>query len=189
MVLTNGQAEVTPKGFLEQRNFNSFIVLDSTSILNYDEGILFEYSIEILNLVRVVLKANKMCADFRSDFQINTAIYYKAMDSVLNNMPFTDAELESFIHNEQKKEDFLTFSRGLANLENDFYLPYQIDLILLGVKIDKYNNLNEIEKDAFLDSYGDIAYDVRSKRINFRDYILKANELLISTGIINIVAE
>lgn len=189
MVLTNSQAEVTPKGFLERRNFNSFIVLDSTSISHHDEIILFEHSIEILNLVRVVLKANKMCADFRSDFHISTDIYYKAMDSVLNDIPFSDTELESFIESEQKKEDFLTFSRSLADIENDFYLPYQIDLILLGMKIDKFNNLNEIKKDEFLNSYGDIAYEVRFKKINVRDFILRAKELLISNRMINIVAE
>lgn len=189
MVLTNDQVEVTPKGFLEKREFNSFIVLDSTGILHDDERILFEHSIEILNLVRVVLKANKMCADFRSDFRINTDIYYKAMDSILNDIPFSDAELESFIESEQKKEDFLTFSRSLADIEDDFYLPYETDLILLGMKIDEYNNLNEIEKDAFLDIYGDIAYEVRSKKIDVRDFILRAKELLISSRMINIVAE
>lgn len=180
MVLTNNQAEVTPKGFLEKRGFNSFIVLDSTSILHDDEKLLFEHSIEILNLVRVLLKANKMCADFRSDFHINTDIYYKVMDSVLNNIPFSDTELKSFIESEQKKEDFLNFSRSLAEIEDDFYLPYQIDLILLGMKMDKFNNLNEIEKDEFLDSYGNIAYEVRSKKIDVRDFILQAKKILVN---------
>lgn len=180
MVLTQKQTEVTPKGFLAQRECNSFMVLDTKSIFYEDERILFEHSIEILNLVRVVLKANKMCADFRSDFHINTDIYYKAMDSVLNNIPFSNIELESFIESEQKKEDFLTFSRSLTEIEDDFYLPYEIDLILLGMKMDKFNNLNEIEKDEFLDSYGNIAYEVRSKKIDVRDFILQAKKTLVN---------
>ena len=189
MVLTNNQAEVTPKGFLEKREFNSFIVLDSTGILYHNEKKLFEHSIEILNVIRVVLKANKMCADFRSDFRINTDIYYKAMDSILNDIPFSDAELESFIESEQKKEDFLTFSRSLADIENEFYLPYEVDFILLGLKIDTYNELDELQKEALHESYGDIANEVRFKRIEVSDFILKAKGLLISSGVINIAAE
>lgn len=188
MVLTNNQVEVTPKGFLEKREFNSFIVLDSRGILYQDEKKLFEHSIEVLNLIRVVLKANKMCADFRSDFRINTDIYYKAMDSILNDIPFSDAELESFMESEQKKEDFLTFSRSLADIEDEFYLPYEVDFILLGMNIDEYNNLNEEKKEALHESYGDIAFEVRSKKIDVKDFILKAKELLISSCMINIVA-
>lgn len=189
MVLRNDQAEVTPKGFLEKREFNSFIVLDSSSILYQEETELFSYSIEILNLIRVVLKANKMCADFKSDFRINTDIYYKAMDSILNNIPFSDAELESFIESEQKKEDFLTFSRSLADIENEFYLPFEVDFILLGMNKDEYKKLDEVQKDALHESYGDIAHEVRFKKIGVRDFILKAKELLNSSSVINLVAE
>lgn len=186
MVLTDNQAEVTPKGFLKQREYNSFVVLDSSSILYDNELKLFEYSIEILNLIRVALKANKMCVDFRSDFRINTGIYYKAMDSILNNIPFSDTELESFIESEQKKEDFLTFSRSLADIEREFYLPYEVDFILLGMNIDKYNDLNEEKKEALHESYGDIAFEVRFKKIGIPEFILKAKELLISNSVINI---
>ncbi|MNQ93477.1 hypothetical protein D3C85_1089440 [compost metagenome] len=189
MVLKSSQVEVSPKGFLEKREFNSFIVLDSSSISYGEEEEIFGYSIEILNLVRVVSKANKMCSDFKSDFRINTDIYYKAIDSILNNIPFSDAELESYIESEQKKEDFLTFSRSLADIENEFYLPYQVDFILLGMCIEAYTKLNEEEKEALHESYNDMAHEVRFKKIGVRDYILKAKGLLISSRVIKIAAE
>lgn len=189
MVLKSSQVEVSPKGFLEKREFNSFIVLDSSSISYGEEEEIFGYSIEILNLVRVVSKANKMCSDFKSDFRINTDIYYKAMDSILNNIPFSDAELESYIESEQKKEDFLTFSRSLADIENEFYLPYQVDFILLGMNIEAYAKLNEEKKEALHESYTDIAYEVRFKKIGVSDFVSKTKELLISNNVVNIATE
>jgi hypothetical protein len=189
MVLTKDQVEVTPKGFLEKIGVDSFIVLNSSSILYGEETKSFEYSIEILNSIRVISKANKMCSDFKSDFRIDTDIYYKAMDAVLNNIPFTDAELESFIESEQKKEDFLTFSRSLADIEEQFYLPYEVDFILLGLNIDTYKKLDEPQKNALHESYGDIAYEVRFKRIEIKDFISKAKELLRASSVINIAVE
>lgn len=188
MVLTKDQVEVTPKGFLEKRGVDSFIVLNSTSVSYGKETELFGYSIEILNAIRVILKANKMCSDFKSDFRIDTDIYYKAMNAVLNNIPFSDSELESYIESEQKKEDFLTFSRGLADIEEEFYLTYQIDFILLGLNIDTYNNLDESQKDALHESYGDIAYEVRFKKMEIKEFISKAKELLTASTVNNIVA-
>lgn len=187
MVLTENQVEVTPKGHLKTREYNSFIVLDSNSILYREEKELFGYSIEILNLIRVVFKANKMCSDFKSDFSIKTDIYYKAINSVINNIPFSDSELETYIENEQKKEDFLSFSRSLADLENEFYLPYEVDFILLGMNMDAYMSLNEEEKETLHERYSDIAYQIRCKKIGARDFILRAKELLISSNIINVV--
>jgi hypothetical protein len=189
MVLTNDQAEVTPKGFLKERQFNSFMVLDSSNILYLEETELFGYSIEILNLVRVVLKANKMCSDFKSEFRINTNIYYKAIDCVLNTIPFSDTELESYIESEQKKEEFLTFSRSMADIEKEFYLPYEVDFILLGMNMDAYNKLNKDKKNALHDSYSDIAFEIRFKKIGITDFILKSKELFISSSVINIDTE
>lgn len=178
MVLTKKQAEVKPKGFLENREYNSFIVLDSSSIMYEEEAELFKYSIEVLNLIRVALKANKMCSDFKSEFRINTDIYYRAMNSVLNDLPFSDAELESYIESEQQKETFLNFSRSLSDTDKDFYLPYQVDFILLGMKIDSYFKLNFDEKEMLHESYDSMAHEVRSKKIGIRDFISKAKELL-----------
>lgn len=189
MVLQKEQVEVNPKGYLEKREYNSFIVLDSSSIHYDDEKELLCHSIEILNSIRVVKKANKMCSDFKSDFQINTDIYYKAMDSVLNNKPFLDADLKSYFESEQKKEEFLIFSRSLADIENELYLPYEVDYILLGMNIDTYNCLDEDKKGELSENYGDIACDIRFKRMEIKDFILKAKELMISSSVINIAAE
>lgn len=189
MVLTKDQAEVNPKGFLKTKGTDSFIVLDASSVLYGEETELFGYSIEILNSIRVISKANKMCADFKSDFRIDTEIYYKAMDAVLNNIPFSDIDLENYIKSEQKKEDFLTFSRSLAAIEEQFYLPYTIDLILLGLNIGTHNKLDKFQIDALHESYGDIAYEVRFKRMEIEDFISKAKKLLNSSNLINIAAE
>lgn len=130
-----------------------------------------------------------MCSDFKSDFRIDTDIYYKAMDAVLNNISFSDIELENYIKMEQKKEDFLTFSRSLADTEEELYLPYIVDFILLGLNIGDHNKLDKYQIDALHESYGDIAYEVRFKRMEIKDFISKAKELLTSSSVINIAAE
>ncbi|SHF89414.1 hypothetical protein SAMN05443549_101732 [Flavobacterium fluvii] len=189
MVLQKEQVDVNPKGYLEKREYNSFIVLDSSGISYDDEKELLCHSIEILNSIRVVKKANKMCSDFKSDFQINTDIYYKAMDSVLNNKSFSDADLKSYFESEQKKEEFLIFSRSLADNENELYLPYEVDFILLDMNMGAYNILNERKKDTLRDIYGSLACEVRYKNIGISDFILKAKELFISNSVINVAAE
>lgn len=186
MVLTRNQTEVTPKGFLEKRQFNSFMVLDTVSIQYPEEQNVFGYSIEILNLIRVAFKANKMCLDFKSDFRIDTDIYHKAISCVLNNESFSGAELESYFETAQKKEEFLTFSRSLADIENEFYLPFEVDYILLGMNMDAYNKFDETQRDGLSDSYGDIECDMRLKTIEIKDFIAKAKELFNSNGVINI---
>lgn len=178
MVLTRNHVEVTPKGYLKKREFNSFMVLDTKSFLYSEEKKSFGYSIEILNLIRVACMANKMCLDFKSSFFIDIDIYHKAINSILNNKCFSDSELKIYFETDQKKEEFLTFSRSLADIENEFYLPYEIDYILLGIDMDVYNNLNEDKKGELSDSYGDIACDMRLKKMEISDFILKAKKLI-----------
>ncbi|MEO8236385.1 MAG: hypothetical protein ABI549_13290 [Flavobacterium sp.] len=189
MVLTENQAEVTPKGFLEKREFNSFMVLDTTSVVYSDDHKVFGYSIEILNLIRVTFIANKMCLDFKSSFCIDTDIYHKAINNVLTYKSFSDSELENYFITEQKKEEFLKFSCSLFDIENNFYLPYEVDYILLGINIDLYNNLDEIKKEELHESYGDIACDVRLKQMKIKDFILKARELLVINSVMDIISE
>lgn len=177
MVLTKNQVEVKPKGYLEKREYNSFMVLDTNSILYPDELELFGYSVEILNMIRVVLKANKMCSDFKSEFRIKTDIYYKAINSILNNIPFSTSELEAYFENEQQKETFLTFSRSLADIENEFYIPFEIDFILLGMDIDLYNKLDNDEKETLHESYGDIRCDMTFKKMEIKEFIPKAKKI------------
>lgn len=178
MVLTRNHAEVTPKGHLEKREFNSFMVLDTQSFLYSEEKKAFGYSIEILNLIRVASIANKMCLDLKSSFFIDTDIYHKAINSVLNNKAFSDSELENYFETDQKKEEFLTFSRSLVDIENEFYLPYEVDYILLGMDMITYNNLSEDKREELSENYGDIACDMRFKKMEIKDFILKAKKLI-----------
>ena len=181
MVLTNNQAEVTPKGYLATRDFNSFITLDSRGIQCDHGEKLFGYSIELLNSIRVISLANKMCSDFKSDFRIDTTIYHKAVDAILNNAPFSDSELENYFESEQKKEDFLKFSRSLATSEEEFYLPYEVDFLLLGINLDDFSQLNESQRDSLSTTYGEIWCDVRFKKMEIKNFILKARDLLASS--------
>ncbi len=178
MVLTNNQAEVNPKGFFENRKYNSFMVLDTSSIIYPDEKEVFGYSIEILNLIRVAKIANKMCASFKSDFQINTDIYYNVIDCVLGNHFFTNNDLIKYFETEQTKEEFLTFSKSLVDIEKEFYLPYEVDFILLGIDIESYFDLDQAKKEEISDKYGAIACEVRSKEIEIEDFIVKARDLM-----------
>ncbi|WP_339919532.1 hypothetical protein [uncultured Flavobacterium sp.] len=178
MVLTNKQVEVTPKGFMANRGLDSFMVLNTESILHEDQIQLFGFSIEILNLLRVINKANELSKGFKSEFRIPTEIFYKVIDNVMSNKPFTDTELESYIKAEQIKEEFLTFSRSLADFDNDFYLPFEIDYILLGVDMKLYDKLDEAEKDVLGESYGDLHCEVIFKNIEISDFIMKAKKLI-----------
>lgn len=179
MVLTERQAEVTPKGFLEQRNFNSFIVLDATSISHPDEQRVFGYSIEILNSIRVIALVNKLCQGFKSNFNIDSSIYYKAIKNLMDSEIFSDTELESYFLISQKKEEFLSFSRILADIENDFYLPYEVDFILLGMDMDNFNSLDETTKGNLHETYGDLKCDMSFKKISISDFIIKAKKILL----------
>ncbi len=181
MVLTDNLTEITPKGYLATRQFNLFTVLDTTNIKYIEEKQLFEYSIEILNSIRMISMINKMCSDFKSDFRIDTDIYHKAIDAILNNTPFSDSELENYCKSEQKKEDFLKFSRSLGNLEEEIYLPWKIEFLLLGANLDVYNRLDESQIDLLHTDYGDIWADVIFKRIEIKDFITKARDLLASS--------
>jgi hypothetical protein len=178
MVLTHKQAEVTPKGFLEKRDFNSFMVLDTTTIFYPEETQVFGYSVEILNVIRINTLVNKMCNGFQSNFNIDSSIYYKAISNILESKPFLDSELECYFLASQKKEEFLSFSRSLADIENDFYLPYEVDFILLGVDIDNFNSLDEIAKGDLDDRYGDLKCDMSFKKIEIKDFIVKAKKLI-----------
>lgn len=178
MVLTKDQATVTPKGFLGKREFNSFLVLDTTSILYPDEQKSFSYSVEILNVIRINNIVNKMCLGFKSSFKIDSSIYYKAIDNVLENKPFRDTDLEKYFLVAQAKEEFLSFSRSLADIENDFYLPYEVDYILLGLEMIDYNKLSEADKGKLSDSYSDLQCSMSSKSIEIKDFIVQAKALI-----------
>lgn len=178
MVLTKDQATVTPKGFLGKREFNSFIVLDTTSILYQDETQTFGYSVEILNVIRINNIVNKMCLGFKSSFNIDSSIYYKAIGNILEEKAFSDSELESYFTASIMKEEFLSFSRSLADIENDFYLPYEVDYILLGLKMIDYNKLSEADKGKLSESYGDLKCDMCFKRIEIKDFIVQAKALI-----------
>ncbi|MBP2281961.1 hypothetical protein H4V97_000279 [Flavobacterium sp. CG_23.5] len=178
MVLTHNQAEVTPKGFLEKRDFNSFMVLDTNSILYPDAKQVFGYTVEILNVIRINTLVNKMCNGFQSNFNIDSSIYYKAISNVLESKPFLYPELESYFLASQKKEEFLSFSRSLADIEDDFYLPYEVDYILLGMNMDQYDKLNEDKKGDLSDSYSDLKCNMSFKKIEIKDFIIKAKQLI-----------
>lgn len=178
MVLTHNQAEVTPKGFLEKREFNSFMVLDTVSILYPDEQRIFGYTVEILNLIRITTLVNKMCLDFKSDFNIDAAIYHKAISSILVNRSFTDTELHDYFIADQMKENFLSFSRSLADIEDEFYLPYEVDYILLGLDMNNYDKLDEAQKENLSESYGDLKCDMSLKKIEIKDFVIKAKKLI-----------
>lgn len=178
MVLTHEQAEVAPKGFLVKKGYNSFMVLNTESILYEDQIKLFGFSIEILNLIRVINKANELSKNFKSEFRIPNEIFHKAIDNVMANKSFTDTELESYFSAEQIKEEFLTFSRSFADFENDFYLPFEIDFILLGMDMNLYDKLDEAEKDVLGENYGDLHFEVIFKKIETSDFILKAKKLV-----------
>jgi hypothetical protein len=189
MVLTHEQAEVTPKGFLEQRDYNSFIVLDATSILYEDEKMNFGYTIEILNVIRITKLINKMCAGFKSSFTIDSSIYYNAISNILEGNPFTGSELERFFLVSKLKEEFISFSRSLAYIEDDFYFPYEVDFMLLGVDINIHDALDETVKGELHDRYGDLKCIMNCGEIEIKDFISQAQKMFIDAGVINITTE
>lgn len=186
MVLTINQAEVTPKGFLEQRDFNSFIVLDANSILYEDEKKNFGYTIEILNTIRITTLINKMCSGFKSSFNIDYSIYYKAISNILEGIAFTDSELESYFLASQLKEEFISFSRSLAAIEDNFYLPDEVDFLLFGINMKVYYNLDQETQGDFQDKYGDLRCSMSCGEIEIKDFLSQVQKMFIERGVINI---
>ncbi len=184
MVLKSNQTVVSPEGVLKAREEHSFMVLDTVNIKCDIDKKTFGYSIELLNLMRMCSIANKMCSDFQSSFKIDIDIYQIAINNLVTQKSFSKDEIELYFKTEQVKEEFLNFSRSLASFEDEFYVPYEIDFIILGMDVELYDKLNKAEENEMHDNYGEIAYDVRNKKISIDEFFKKATALLYSSGVL-----
>lgn len=177
MILNNNLVEVKTKGIYSEKNQSNLIVLDVESIKYGEDKTLFEYNLEILNVIREAEEVNKLCKNLNSNFFINTSIFYKIIDALMTNKEFEDSVIQEYFKTIIEIEKFIHASSLLIDTDNILCLPYEIDFLILGTK----NALTEQQINDITDSYGDLLFEMRYEKISVVNFIKEAKELVSNT--------
>src|SRR5680860_223678 len=151
------------KDLLQHPTYSKFMVLDAGHLKFHEDKERFRMAIEILNTCNFFVMVNDFLKGSGSKKEFKTGILYEAMQHVLKEEPFNDAQLKEYFLLWQEFDSFSTLILKLYDADN-FSLDYDIDFILFGCS---YSNQFDAKKDNCLEDvfekYGDIKCEVRFK--------------------------
>ena len=166
------------KNLLQHPTYSKFMVLDAGHLKFHEDKERFRMAIEILNTCNFFVMVNDFLKGIGSKKEFKTGILYEAMQHVLKEEAFNDAQLKEYFLFWQEFESLTKLILKLYDMDN-FSLDYDIDFILFGCS---YSNQFDAKKancleDTF-EKYGDIKYEVRSKDLEIDAFIKKAKEII-----------
>lgn len=167
----------------ENKNFVSetktpIMVLDLKHFQYYNDVERFGLAVEILNVVNSVTWLNKICSDLNSKQCIDTSVFYEIIECLFAEKCLEDSKLKTYFEIQQDLEHFSKIFQKVADTDRNFDLPFEVDFILLGVNLEKYQDMEEDAKADLHDEYIVLFSKVRNKDVEVGEFISKAKELL-----------
>ena len=166
------------KNLLQHPTYSKFMVLDAGHLKFYEDKERFRMAIEILNTCNFFVMVNDFLKGSGSKKEFKTGILYEAIQHVLKEEPFNDAQLKEYFLLWQEFDSFSTLILKLYDADN-FSLDYDIDFILFGCSYSNQFDAKQANclEDVF-EKYGDIKCEVRFKNLEIDPFIKKAKEII-----------
>ena len=179
IVLESNQAKTEAgKDLLQRPTYSKFMVLDAGHLKFHEDKERFKMAIEILNTCNFFVMVNEFLKESGSKKEFKTGILYQAMQHVLKEEPFNDAQLKEYFLLWQEFESLTKLILKLYDTDS-FLLDYQVDYILFGCS---YSNQFDAKKanlmDDVNDKYGEINCEIKFKKIEIDAFIKKVKEIL-----------
>ncbi|UPT69408.1 MAG: hypothetical protein M0D53_09360 [Flavobacterium sp. JAD_PAG50586_2] len=153
------------------------IVLETNFFLFSEEIEAFSHNVNLLEMIAIIGKINKMAKSINSDCQINTGIYFNAIESVFNETPFDDKQLEEYFTQQQAFYKFVDNAKGLIDFDM-VQIPFEIEFALFGKKLSEYVELENDEKENLNNAYLPLVDKVQHRTIEIKEFIKKAKQIL-----------
>lgn len=166
------------KNLIQHPTYSKFMVLDAGHLKFQEDKQRFRMTVEILNTCNFFVMVNDFLKKSGSKKEYETGILYQAMQHVLTETPFSDAQLKEYF---QLWQDFESLSKMVLKLydTDSFYLDYDIDYILFGCS---YSNQYDAKQSKLMEDvnekYGDLNAEVRFKNMEIDAFIKKSKEIL-----------
>jgi len=179
IVLESNKAKTEAgKDLLQYPTYSKFMVLDAGHLKFHEDKERFRMAIEILNTCNFFVTVNDFLKGSGSKKEFKTGILYEAMQHVLKEEPFNDAQLKEYFIFWQEFESLTKLILKLYDMDS-FYFDFDIDLILFGCS---YSNQFDAKQDNLLEDvfekYGEINCEVRFKNLEIDAFIKKAKEII-----------
>lgn len=136
-------------------------------------------SIDTLTLLKTVHNMNNFYKSVNSDLRIPTKILHKVLEAGLTGKPFTDEMLKEYFNVSMQIEAFVDNINDFKQLE--IYVPYEIELSLLGFSVKEYNNLTEKQREDLHEEYSDMYFAIRKQEITVPEFLKSAKGLITKT--------
>jgi len=173
MILSDNQLKQLSK---EEINSYKYLVMDVEHLNYHEDKQIMKHAIELLNYVNSLNYINNFYEKSNSDIRIQTNIFYKAIESVLLQKAFNDAELRQLYQETNKVEYFHETMVKLMDIE--IQISFETNFILLGLNYDNYINLSDNHKEQLYENYTDIFTDFTVNKISIDEFLTMAKELV-----------
>lgn len=135
MIIVNDKKEAA-KEILSSRFGTSHVILDFEHIGIGEDGEKMKHSIDILNLIFFYCRVQKMYNSIGFKEDLDYSILYEVIDHVLMEKPFNDSQLIRYYELKNKFDSVINAMYSLIS-EDDYYLDYEVDFILLGLTTEE----------------------------------------------------
>lgn len=156
------------------------LVLDLKHFQYFHDVERFGFAIEVLNVINSISWVNKICSDLDSDYSIDTAVFYEIMDCLFAEKCLDDLQLATYFKIQQDLENISIIFQKVAETDRNFVLPIEVDLLILGVDLEKYHALNDDVKSDLHDEYAVLFLKMRSNEMEVSECISQAKKLFSS---------
>ena len=173
MILSREQLKKVSK---EELNNYKHLVMNIEHLHYEEDKQVMIYSIEILNYINNINSINNLYKGSNSDLRIQTDIFYKAIQSIQLQNPFTDAELKQ-LYQEIKKVEYF-YETMLKFIQIDIRLSFDAEFILFGLEYATYVKLNEEQKAKLHENYGDVFIDYTMNNLTVDEFLTNAKKLI-----------
>lgn len=152
---------------------DKYTILDMKHVGYGADVIRFNLSIELLNLTYFFKRVERMFRGMGVERNIDISILYEAIDHVFKDKPFSNAQLIRYYELAIEFEKVVDSMTSLLK-EDDHYVSYDIDFILLGATIEEIEAAENCDKKTIADvheKYGDNVWEMKKGEISVKELI------------------
>lgn len=157
------------------RQTYKYTVLNVENLQHYEDRERFHHGIETLSYCHGAVWANQMYEKMEKKNKINTDILFKAVQSIMNDAPFSDDELQTYYEAVRDVEEF--GSVLVKFYEFEYFMPYETEFILLGVPLEKQLGISREKKDLILIEYSELYAEMYSNKLDVAKFINEAKRI------------
>ncbi len=176
MVLSITQVKEDIKNI--ENNFSDYTVLSTKHHLYYETTLIFQKSIEVLNVVNMMIMANDALKQAKSNLIIDTKSMYLLVDSVLNSEPLTIEQLKKVFKSLQDMDLFYESMCNFLDISNSEVIQYDILFAALGLPLEAQKKLTDKKKEVLDTDFTDLYCDMLTTEITIDKFIKDALELI-----------